>query len=183
MKIVILDTETTGLWSRDKDELDVTQPWAVQLGAVILNDRLEIVEQINRLLIPPEGAVWTARAVQMHGITPDMASANGQPTAVVLAEFKAQIADADVVAAYNLPYDSRIIRTSGERVGIEDVLPTTADHICIMEWASHVLGARYQLGQAYRKLMGKIVENAHDAFADTIAATEVFRALYMQGEN
>lgn len=180
MKTLVIDTETTGLFTK-ANELDVEQPWPVQLAVIVLDDQLQVTAQVNALIIPPEGAVWTEKAMQMHGINPAVVAANGRPAAEVLGELRDLAADADCIAAYNLPYDERVVRTSGMRLGLGPIFPQpseTVEHLCIMEWASWKLGARYRLAQAYKQLTGKRIENAHDAFADTLAAVEVLQHIY-----
>lgn len=178
MRIVVFDTETTGLPVSGSDML-MEQPWAVQLAAVVLNDTLEIVETLNTLVIPPPGAVWSTKAQQMHGITLEAVNANGRHTKDVLESFREMLADANMWAAYNLPYDERVIRTSAKRIGLSDIVPETCESWCIMKWASmsEFQGGKRRLEQTYRHLTGKQIADAHDAMADTLAAVEVFRIL------
>ena len=184
MKTIVFDTETTGLW-HDGDELAVTQPWPVQISAVILTDEFQIESEFNELAIPPSGADWTEKAMEITGITPDVVKANGRPMADVLRDFQLFAAGVEVVAAYNLPFDYRIVRTSGERMGMSELLPPASkdvEHLCVMEWASYKMGVRVQLWHAYRQITGKLIENAHDAMADTLAAVEILQHLYVNPE-
>jgi len=61
MKIIILDTETTG--SKDEDRI-------CQLSYLVLNENLEIEEIYNELVKPPVDIKFEAMAV--HHITPEM---------------------------------------------------------------------------------------------------------------
>jgi DNA polymerase-3 subunit alpha len=183
MKTIVFDTETTGLPAKSPTPEDsVLQPWPVQISAVALDDQLQIVGEFNELAIPPDGCDWQVRAMEITGITWDTVRANGRPVKEVLWDFVNFCKDTDVYAAYNFPFDYRVIRQTGLRLGYPLAIPAPSDtleHLCLMEWATLTLGARYQLGQAYKRITGKRIENAHDAMADTLAAVEIMRALYV----
>lgn len=183
MKTVVFDTETTGLPAKTGTPEDsVLQPWPIQLSAVVLDDQLQIVEEFNELAIPPDDCDWQTRAMEITGHNWDTVRANGRPIKEVFEEFVNFCKDTNVYAAYNFPFDYRIIRLTGLRLGWPHALPPPSDtqeHLCLMEWATLTLGARYTLGQAYKKIVGKRIENAHDAMADTLAAVEIMRALYV----
>lgn len=180
MKVIIFDTETTGLPVKG-DDLSPDQPWVLQLGAVMLEE-FEQTQTMNILIKPPEGTVFHERAVQTHGLTEELCNAEGRDPVEVLKEFRDFCAGADIIAAYNLPFDERIIRTSSLRVDFDEftaspVLDPKALHFCVMNQAAQYFKGRVRLGQAYQRLLGRPLVDAHDAFADTLAATEVFKHL------
>jgi len=86
--------------------------------------------------------------------------------------------DAEILATYNFQFDSRIMQTCNERLGREAPLwtPEVYEH-CVMIQSQEYLMDRLKLGQVYRRLFGKPLQDAHDAFADAIAAMEIFRLM------
>lgn len=183
MKCVIFDVETTGLPSPD-DELSVKQPWAVQLGVVVLED-FEVVDGLNILVRPPEGAEWQAKAVETHGITPELVDAEGYDSVLALMALRSLSRGADIVAAYNLPFDARVLRatvmrTSPELFEGDPLYPAEAQKVCVMQQAAALLHGRCKLSQAYRILVGKPLEDAHDAYADCLATAEVLKAIIVK---
>lgn len=177
-RIAVLDTETTGLFTKEHD-LHVSQPWPVQIAAVIVNGQFEIVERMNLLAIPPEGAIFSEKASLMHGYTREAVEANGVSMKAALGMLRAFVSNVHSYCAYNLPYDERVLRTSGMRVGINDIFPK-AHAIDVMAWyAAQTDGGRHRLAQAYQHLIGGQIEDAHDAMADVIATVRVLRQLVL----
>lgn len=183
MKLAVFDTETTDL-PQAGDELGEHQPWPVSIAAVMFDD-FKIISKLNILVRPPEGAFWHPRAVETHGITPELVAHEGHDMTVGMLALRAFLRDAEIVAAYNMPFDERIISSSSRRVGPQEflerpVIPDSADKVCIMEAAAYELHGRVKLKQAYRILVGRELQDAHDAFADALAAAEVFKALVVR---
>lgn len=174
--ILVFDTETTGLWHKG-DELDVTQPWPVQIGAVLLSSELILIGQLDILVKVPPGAVFDEHAVAIHGLTPELIEAEGMDMETGYAQFRELSRQASMIAAYNLPYDFRIMRTSAERLGMAPFFTPEQHKMCIMEQVQRDMERRVKLRVAYRKYTGLEIADAHDAFADTLAAAEVLRAL------
>lgn len=176
-KIIVFDTETTGLPDHQLDEYDFDQPWIVQLGVVELID-WEIAGKMNVLVCPPEGAPFNESAVNLHGITPELCVADGLPTPVVLESFRQMCQGADLICTYNWRFDERMIRTAAQRLNVPLPLwpDTTIEH-CVMIQAQDFFGERIKLNTCYKRLFNRKLENAHDAFADTLAAMECFRHL------
>lgn len=177
MKIVVFDTETTGLFDPDLPEDHMDQPWPVQLGVCVLQD-FEITETLNTLIIPPEGVPFNESAVNLHGISPEVVLELGRPISDVFYSFSQLCRGAEIICTYNFAFDSRIMLTSARRIGFERPLwsPETYEH-CIMVQAQEYFRDRLPLKRVYQRLFNRQLTDAHDAFADTVAATEVFRLL------
>lgn len=182
MKIVVYDTETTGLFDKALDPLHVDQPWILQLGVVVLQD-WDITERLNTIVCPAADALFHEAAVALHGITPEVALAQGKPTIDVLHTFRMMCKDAELVCSYNHAFDKRIVQTTALRTAPEDFAKhplwgsETFEHCIMLQTQEHFGGGRMKLKQAYRRIFNKPLLDAHDAFADTIAAVEVFRHL------
>ncbi len=184
-KVLMIDTETTGL-PKKGDEYAFEQPWVIQLGALyfdLASDRFEHI--VNTLVVPPEGVYFEPKAVAVHGFDEDMVRANGRPMYDVMSELRDLRKQADVVASYNWDFDERIVRTSSIRTSDDfqnegRVLGThnvDAHHHCVMKQSMTYFRARYKLGQVYQRLMGKQMEDAHDALADAVAAAIIMKEL------
>lgn len=184
MRIVIFDTETTGLFDQDLPELHLDQPWILQLGAVVLGEDWEIIESLNTVVIPAADCLFQQSAIELHGLTPEVVLQHGKPTIDVLKTFRTMCEGASIIASYNLAFDKRVINTTALRTDTTEFTknplwsPDTFEH-CVMMQAQEWFGQRVKLNQCYKRLYDAVLENAHDAFADTIAATECFR--YMCG--
>lgn len=174
-RIIVFDTETTGLFNSG-DEHDFSQPWPVQLGAVIMDGGLNIVQEVNTLIKVPEGVPFHPKAIETHKITPELCANEGRPIEEVIEEFTEILNGCALVAAYNLPYDFRVMRTTGHRIGANrPVFHDNITQLCLMQQVQRVFGRKIKLGKAYEHFLGKEIQDAHDAFADTIAAAELLR--------
>lgn len=170
-KIVVFDTETTGLPVK-APELDIAQPWPIQLGVVVFED-FQMTETLNTLACPPEGAVWSPHAIRTHGLSEELIRREGKPMADVLRSFYQMTVDADIIAAYNLPFDDRIISTTARRLGINHRCAPKALRVCIMKQFEDRYNHRPRLTSAYTQCFKQPMQAAHDAFADALAASEI----------
>lgn len=191
-KVLIFDTETTGLPKKRSDD-HPEQPWVIQLGAVffdLASDRFE--HTINTLVIPPPNAEINpevfAGAEKVHGISLDMIYANGRSSQSVYRELRDLASEADIVAAYNFDFDSKLIRYSSYRTAPTFIhspvlgRPGEVAHHCVMEQTKDFYGAPrwLKLNDAYQRITGQPIVDAHDALADAIAAAVVFKEVTLR---
>lgn len=189
VKILVVDTETTGLPLYKSSVLDSKQPWPVQVGAVLMElGEGTFQRTLNKLVLPPEGTYFHPRAVETHGITEEMVMANGSKAKEVFEELLDMSNEADIVAAYNLQFDEFVIRSASQRTSkkfIKYPVLGNADksrHMCIMKLtaANLNLSRWIKLEKAYEIYTGRTLTEAHDALADTVAAAEVYREILVR---
>jgi DNA polymerase III alpha subunit (gram-positive type) len=181
MKILIFDTETTGLPNNKHDRLcPINQPHIIQLGAVLIDyESSSILHKINTLVIPHPKAVFNAKAMEVNKIDIDTIYTLGRETLPVMRELRDVVRQADVVGAYNLQFDKRLVDTCSERLSDEFIdAPVLGDGVtpmqhCVMDQTTNFFGFRHKLGSVYQKLFDKEIEGAHDAFIDALAAAEI----------
>lgn len=189
LKVLVVDTETTGLPLYKTDPKAQNQPWPVQIGAVLMDlskDRFD--HTLNTLVTPPPNTYFHPKAVETHGLSEDVVRANGRDPVEVMLELRDLAREADVVAAYNLKFDEFIIRSASERSHPDfesDPVLGYADphrHVCVMQQTSAHLGLRkwIKLEDAYEHFKGVKLMDAHDALADTVAAAIVFKEIILR---
>lgn len=188
MKVLIVDTETTGLPVKG-DEYSFEQPFVVQLAGVLFDIQGEEIEKsINTLIIPPQGVIFHEKATQVHGFTEEVVRANGRDAKEVYDELRELRKEAQVIAAYNWEFDERLIRTSSVRIDEsyrdDPVCGTHGKDIlyhCVMKQAmTYFKHPRQKLATVYKTLMGENIQNAHDAMADAVAAMHVMKQLLLR---
>lgn len=180
--IVPFDTETTGIpdWKIPSD--DPKQPHIVQLAAVVVDvDTRNIIQTVDVVIRPAEGpAGWviSQEMTDIHGISHEYAMDVGIPE-YVAADMMMALAEGRTRVAFNTTFDNRIIRIALKRYFSE----TTANewkagsYECAMIAAKKVMGGkRPKLVDAYKYFTGLELEDAHSAYADTLAAMEVYFA-------
>ena len=187
--ITFFDTETTGLVEHRASYDDPRQPWPVSIAAIDWCDG-KIVREYKTLVRLPPGTVIHPKAQEVHGISFEQTQEEGMPIGEVLDLFTSSAHASDYHAAYNLPFDDKVMRALAHRVNPsiapEDVtgyLYGSSKAMCVMELTRTLLripsssgfGFRnIKLGQAYKRVCKKDLIGAHDAMADTRAAMEIF---------
>ncbi len=109
MKIVIFDTETTGLIPKDFQNLDEC-PYMLQLGSIMYDTtNNQIINTINDIVKIPDNVVIPEESIKIHNITRERIKKEGVNIQEILTKFNEQIKDCDLVVAHNLEYDLNII--------------------------------------------------------------------------
>lgn len=184
IRVLVFDTETTGLPQKG-GVYDDNQPWVVQLGAVLMDLSEDgYMGTIDHIVNPPEGIYFHPKALEVNGLTEEQIRRDGIDVVEAMAELRELRRKADVVSAYNLDFDERMIRSSSGRAHPDFKTDLVlgehnrgVQHACIMKQSMTALGARYKLEQVYKRITGERLLNAHDALADTVAAAVVMKEL------
>ena len=117
MKILVFDTETTGLPPRKKSNSNLSDwPHIVQLSYILYNTdnnsyvvRNRIIDTRDKFVIPKESS-------NIHGITEEISKEKGIFIEDAVIEFSGFIDVSDVIVAHNLSFDRNIIVKELERL-------------------------------------------------------------------
>lgn len=175
---LIFDTETTGFVHRSRALVDSTQPYLVQLAA-ILADGDEILEQFCLIVKCPIEVPEGAFAI--HGIDQKMSQRLGLSSRVALTRFSSLASRADRMVAHNMSFDIKILAIAFARQSIR--LPQV-EKVCTMKSAHrHLKTIKWpKLQAAYQELVDpEGFSDAHSADADAMACFKVLRALEQKG--
>lgn len=109
MKLLIFDTETTGLpKSRSSAESRANNwPHIVSISWVILDSDTDKIEKERNYYIKPNGWAIPEESTNIHGITEEIARQNGSDLLDVMVEFVGEKCDAWV--AHNLEFDINVV--------------------------------------------------------------------------
>ena len=183
-KILFYDTETTGLPNWQVPSGDESQPHLVQLAAVVCNaETQEIIKTLN-FIIKPNGWEIPVETSDIHGITTEMALADGVPEDEAFEQFIAMRGDIPRVA-HNRTFDQRMLRIAAKRYAqsddVTDKWAEKDDHECTMMMAKPIMKkagfTSAKLVDAYKFFTGKDLLNAHTAMGDTIGCMEIYFAI------
>jgi len=185
--ILFYDTETTSfpLWSKPSG--DPGQPHIVSLAAKLVDSETRKAVQTIDLICFGIGMEVSPEAAEMHGITTEYAERVGIPEQAALVLFMTLHDCADLRVGHNEPFDSRIIRIALKRYLNDkeaDIWKEDHETACTMRMATDICqlpdpkGKKKwkwpNLGEAYKTLTNKTLENAHTAMADVDACIAVY---------
>lgn len=171
-RIGVFDLETTGI--------DVTRDRIVTAHVGVLDETGTVIEARSWLADPGVEIPHAAQAV--HGISTAHARAHGRPAGEVVAEVSAALSElfaaGTPVVAYNAPYDFSLLRHEAVRhavAPIEHPSPVIDPLVLDKAFDTYRRGKRTLsvVAEHYRV----VLEDAHEAAADAVAAGRVALAL------
>lgn len=192
MKILIFDTETTGISSKNE--------YVLQFGAIIINvndSKYNIIEEYNKYIQIPNKECISEEAFKIHKITYEMCNKIENPTEIELCHYFLQkIAECDIIIGFNIAFDlERIMYQLFKRheniFGKNTIqnLIQNKEKICLMKLAKNLFPIKYKtinnleyhkspkLQELYFILFAKEFD-AHDAFEDVKATLKCYAYLY-----
>jgi len=181
-KIVLFDTETTGLpITPVETQPPEIQPYIIELSAVMIehDDKDHVV--VERLHTRIAGAPYISKRItDINGIA--MEDLVGQPLWFDVREhFFDMCNKAGYVCAHNLQFDARMIQLEEQRLGFGKPF-SGVKRRCSLSMSRKVNDApSHNLGKLYKHLFGKELVNAHTADADTNALVEVYMHMVKKG--
>jgi DNA polymerase III subunit epsilon len=151
-RIVVVDTETTGVFASDR---------VVEVALVTLDLDGRIIDEFDTLIDPQRdvGPTW------IHGISASMLA--GAPTFEDVCGQLAVRLHGAVVAAHNLPFDSRMLAGEYARLGLEVHLSAGLDTLAMTRARLEAACSTY----------GLRLDGAHAALADARATAQLLVAL------
>lgn len=172
MKLLFLDTETTGLpkdWKKPPSDFE-NWPRVVEIG-VILNDESGLNPAATDCIIKPDGFEIPEDAAKVHGITTERALAEGKDAPEIFELLYSLMRDADYIVGHNIQFDIKCVSAEFARLGFE-----LAEYkmLCTMNRARKIFPKWPKLGELYKKLHGKDFVDAHRAGSDIAATSECF---------
>jgi hypothetical protein len=201
-KVLFIDLETTGLPIINKEKnTNIKQEEKypdyrknefydeariVQFGWIYLEDfdyTYDIKpENILTRIVKPDGFIIPEESIQIHKITNEISNEKGQSIKKCIKKFKNIFNEVDYIIGYNIYFDINVLLNELNRCGIKNSIKKIKNLIinnkllCIGELASQYKG--YKSGmpkqtKIYAELIGKNLENAHNAQYDICGTIEL----------
>jgi DNA polymerase-3 subunit alpha len=177
-RILVLDTETTGLVPRNVP-YTLTKAWRVcrivQIAWNIYSGTGELISS-HCFILRPDGYEIPVESSRIHGITQEEAIANGRPIQEVLTEFYQALQMVDVLVAHNMAFDKPAILSELYRYQMTEAiqkmeqLPTE----CTMLMGTLPKQKWPKLVELYQRCFNEVPTISHRADADVDQCARIY---------
>ena len=187
MKILVFDTETTGLPSeRNASIRDVTKwPHIIQLSYILYDvDMKKTLCCVDDIIKLDDNVEISEKSIELHNITRSISNRKGILISEAINNFNMVLETADVVVAHNLSFDKKMIMVECVRLNTKQYFTNTSGRgvkeycsmknsveLCKIERVNSK-GEKYYkyptLSELHNYLFGYYPENVHDSMADVL---------------
>lgn len=192
MKLLIFDTETTGLPPERHTPLITTARWPyiVQLSYILYDTETNcIIKSVDTLIKLPSEVYVPEESTKIHGITQKMCQEQGRNIKEVLLEFNDALLDADKLIAHNLQFDKNILIVEFIRNRLTNNFTynnVTIPEFCTMLnsidlcslYRTNNIGKQYKkypkLVELHQKLFNETPNGLHNAMVDVITSLRCY---------
>ena len=185
MKVLVFDTETTGLPVERNGSIynSFNWPYIIQLSYMIYDsDTNALIGLEDDYIDIPTNVMIDPESVKIHNITSEQLR-NGINIVQALEKFNSHAEKVDLLVAHNVSFDKRMLMVEGIRnnikVNITDTYCTMKNSInlCKIETTSRS-GEKYfkypRLSELYMKLFDIEPKNTHNALVDILICLRCF---------
>ena len=186
MKVLIFDTETTGLPEGKNPSIYDTQKWPhiIQLSYIVYdtetNDMITLEDDYISI---GEDVIIQAESQKIHNISRDLLTDKGIPIKQALEKFNKFSQMSDLLVGHNVSFDKRMVIVEGIR---NKIRMNTHDTYCTMKnsiqlckiqrfWPNGDTYFKYpSLSELHEELFKKTPKNTHNALIDILICMRCF---------
>ncbi|NLB69708.1 MAG: 3'-5' exonuclease [Lentisphaerae bacterium] len=178
---IFFDTETSGLPRNYNAPLTDFSNWprVVQIAWLLTGQDGEELASAEHI-IKPVGFRISASAAKIHGITTEIALAEGIELKTALEGFVTHVEQASCLVAHNVEFDEKILGAEFLRLGMANPMKSKLRK-CTMKEATNYCrlpgpyGYKWpSLTQLHQRLFNEPFANAHQALSDVRATARCF---------
>lgn len=183
MKVLVFDTETTGLPKERFASFKDTHLWphVIQLCAVMFDTETHCLTKECNIIQIADNVELESKSVEIHGITREKSQTEGIPIGDAMRSFSSLSRQADVIVAHNIRFDKSMLMVESQRCGVRHELYRSKNYCCTMKTNKELCniiaksakdGEEYikypTLSELHEKLFGVRPVHTHDAFVDVL---------------
>jgi DNA polymerase III epsilon subunit-like protein len=188
MKVLVFDTETTGLPTERNAPITATHkyPYILQLSYVLYDtvERRTLAVRDDYVRVAAQVPI-SASSTAIHGIDRTVCEQRGVPIEEALERFRAHVASADVLVAHNLQFDERMIEVECLRSQLASPFfqkplkctMLTNVNVCKLAHATFRGGNNYKwptLAELHQHCFQTVPVGLHNALTDVRACLRCF---------
>lgn len=186
MKVLIFDTETSGLPEGKNPSIYETQKWPhiIQLSYIIYDSETnDIVTLEDDYISIEDDVIIQPESQKVHNISRELLSSKGIPIEHALEKFNRFSDMSDVLVGHNVSFDKRMVMVEGIRnkirMNIHDTYCTMKNSVelCKIQrfWPNGDTYFKYPtLSELHDELFKKIPKNTHNALIDILICMRCF---------
>lgn len=121
MKVLVFDTETTGLPSERNPSVKEVDKWPhiIQVSFILYDtETIEMLECKDHIIKLNDNVDISPESIKVHGITRSQSMRKGIPIMNALNDFNNALKQADWVVGHNLSFDKRMVMAESNRLKI-----------------------------------------------------------------
>ena len=199
MKILVFDTETTGLPSdRNASIRDVTKwPHIIQLSYILYDvDMQKTLCCVDDIIKLDDNVEISEKSIELHKITRSISNRKGILISEAINNFNMVLETADVVVAHNLSFDKKMIMVECVRLNTKQYFTNSSGkgvkeycsmknsvELCKIERVNSK-GEKYYkyptLSELHNYLFGHYPENVHDSMADVLICLRCYYKMFKE---
>jgi DNA polymerase III epsilon subunit-like protein len=186
MKVLIFDTETTGLPEGKNPSIYETQKWPhiIQLSYIVYDSETnEIVTLEDDYISIGNDVIIQPESQKIHNISREMLADKGILIEQALEKFNKFSEMSDLLVGHNVSFDKRMVMVEGIRnkirVNIHDTYCTMKNSVKLCKiqrfWPNGDTYFKYPtLSELHNELFQKIPKNTHNALIDILICMRCF---------
>ncbi len=192
MRVLFLDTETTGLPEGKNISLYNTQKWpyVIQLSYIIFDTEVnEVVHTFDSVIKLDDNVEISEKSISMHGVTRERSQTEGVIMKGALEELNDNLKTIDLIVGHNISFDKQIMIVENIRNNVFSLFPKKQSFCTMKEYkmycdikkerADGTTYAKYPtLCELHEKLFGTKPNNLHNSYVDVLVCARC----YMQKE-
>jgi len=194
MKVLVFDTETTGLPEQNVSILNTNKwPYIVQLSFIYYDsENNNIIEYYDTIIKLPEKITIPEECIKIHSITNEKMREKGINIERALKKFNDTLKDCDIVVGHNISFDKRMIMvecirnkisqyfTRGQNKKPEFCTMKNSKNICKIKMVNFK-GEEYfkspKLSELYTFIFKEEPRNLHNSFVDVLLCLRCYFAI------
>lgn len=193
MKILVVDTETTGLPTERNPSIFASDKWPyiIQLSYILYDTTEQTVLSLTDNIVKIADSVeLTEGSVNLHLITREKSKQEGVNIVELLKKFNTVLSRADIVVGHNISFDKRMLMVECIRHNIRSAFNVgnvkkpeyctmkNSIELCKIERTNSASGETYYkyptLSELYNKLFGKFPHGVHNSLTDILVCLRCY---------
>ncbi len=191
MKLLFLDTETTGLPSGNRPSIYQTSDWphVLQLSFVLFDsDQHAVISVFDNIISLPHDVLISPGSIEIHGITRETSDLHGIPILSALTALNNAIDHCDLIIGHNISFDKQVVIVEHIRSNLSSKFPSKPVY-CTMKSSKTLCNLHYfnknntcipkfpKLSELYQHLFYSPPTNLHNSLNDVLICMRCYMKL------